>query len=253
MSKRSIDEVEDADFKEMFIKNKEAKLEGSRIEYVVTNIISNNRIKLRRFFTESKINELIPFSAEMEKGALSQIINKYQNLMDYYDDINDHESYCRFETLYNDTITLILRSVPIHLDLSVNRISIPMPYGCFYASLTQLRTAYLNNKCPELMYFTEVEYQMHSKTKWKFDRPYVHYFYLEDTVSPSHKDYNSLDTKYLDVFETFFTMYKWLTNKTVYKHNLGLNIDVDRFKVYIKMGELISEDLYPSTGTLILE
>lgn len=254
MSKRAFEEIEDTVDDSEYLQIKAVKFNKTPLRCVFTNIISNNRKKLNDLFTGEKWYEIIPFHTYMSCQELTNILESYKSVLDAYDAIKDEDTFAEFEKIYTQCKDTIVDALPTEgTPLEMENISIPLPYGLFYAAVTQVREAFNTGKITFKSYASIRDYATKSPSnKLSLVQPYVQYMMLDDIVSPSDVRYNELDVKYLDVFPTFVTVYRWLTPKVVYMHNAGINLNVDRYKMYIKMHELIDPGKYPVEDMMTL-
>lgn len=237
--KRKLEDV-GIDDDEIYKSFKQIKYEDSKIYYNVTNIISTNRNKLKELFTGDKFYEFVPYTALMDQKDIDLIKSSYAKVLEWYDKIECSESYMEFDQAYEDCLATILSKFPdraLRSTLSVFEVSIPMPYGHFYAAVTKLRDAYSFNK---------VDYEFYAAARnmglKKIQRAEMTQLLYNEVISPSDESYNTLDLQYLQLIEVFRTTYAWMTPKFMIDQNAGLNLDVDRYKIYVKMGELCSNN-----------
>ena len=244
--KRSHQQIEEDGEGSEYLKIKQSK--STIIYYMITNIISTSRIKLVELFQGDKFYEMIPYHLFMSKDKLEDIKMLYGKLFDCYETVKDKETFLKFEDTYQQCINCILEGFPKGEErdiLEVTEVSIPMPFGLFYTAVTQLKESYNFDKISYDEYASCRDYSLRNKDNdYALIKPHLQCILYEDVVSPSDKRYNDLDVKYLDVIPTFCTVYGWLTDKCVSKTTAGLSLDVDRFKLYVRMGEMLGPAYY---------
>lgn len=252
--KRSAEEAFEEDC-DSYLKIKEAKT--VKIRCALTNIISNNRAKLRELFTGELMHEILPFETYIIPDDLKTLKSMYTDVLDCYDKIEDLQSFNRFEVAYENVINFIFKLFPLRDNgyLEINRINIPLPFGLFYAVITKLRDVYNAGSITWPEFAACRDYALRTgknASKYSLMSKHMNYMYYDDMVSPTDPKYNDLDVKYLDIIPTFIQTYGWWTPKVVYMYNAGLSLQVDRYKIHVKLGELVSEDNYQSEDMLEL-
>lgn len=245
--KRKVDEAFEDDC-DSYLKIKESK--KVKIKCAITNIISNNRSKLRELFTGEKMHELLPLETYLPPSAISTIRENYKWLMDCYENIKDLETFNNFENAYEKAVNDIIKQLPLQDNsyVVIDRVNIPMPFGLFYAVITKLKDAYSAGTITWSEYAACRDYALRVRgtisPQYSLMSKHMNYMYYDELISPSDQRYNELDVKYLDVIDSFLKVYNWWVPKVIYMFNAGLSLDVDRYKIHVKLGELVALDNY---------